>query len=60
VERLAAGWKLSEEKDIARRLSPYLVPWSDLPEAVRGRDRAAVRKIPELLAGAGFEVRKVE
>jgi ppGpp synthetase/RelA/SpoT-type nucleotidyltranferase len=60
VERLAAGWKLSEEKDISRRLTPYLVPWSELPEPIRGRDRAAVRRIPELLAGAGFEVRKLE
>jgi ppGpp synthetase/RelA/SpoT-type nucleotidyltranferase len=60
VERLATGWRLGERKDIARRISPYLVAWSDLPDSIRDYDREAVRRIPELLAREGFRVRKVE
>jgi len=60
VERLASGWRLGERKDIARRISPHLVAWSELPESIRDYDREAVRRIPELLAGKGFRVRKAE
>jgi hypothetical protein len=58
VERLASGWKPGETKDVAARISPYLVAWSDLPEPIRGYDREAVRRIPELLARVGLVARR--
>lgn len=33
--RLQEGWKLSDVKVAAQQRSPYLVPYSDLPEAVQ-------------------------
>jgi hypothetical protein len=56
-ERLREGWKLGKKKDATNKTSPYLVPWAKLPENVREWDRETVRKIPELLAGVGLEVR---
>ena len=58
VERLLAGWTLSERRDPARRRSPYLVSWSELPENIKEIDRQAVRRIPELLAGVGLSARR--
>ena len=60
AERLRKGWKLGKKKDVDKRISPYLVAWSELPENVKELDRQSVRKIPELLAGVGLVVRRVK
>lgn len=58
VERLLDGWKWGEERDVIKKTSPYLVPWSDLPDDVKEWDRETVRKIPEILARVGLEVHR--
>jgi ppGpp synthetase/RelA/SpoT-type nucleotidyltranferase len=58
AERLTSGWRWGEDKDSARRISPFLVPWSELPEKVREYDRKAVRAIPRHLEAIGLEVRR--
>ncbi|WP_082939282.1 NAD-binding protein [Mycobacterium sp. 852002-30065_SCH5024008] len=55
AERLADGWS-SGEKDIENKRTPYLVPFSDLPDDVADYDRMFVREIPALLASAGLQV----
>ncbi|MFZ0493706.1 MAG: RyR domain-containing protein, partial [Acidimicrobiia bacterium] len=56
AERLTGGWVWGDQKDVENRISPYLVPWSRLPEEIKEYDREAVRKIPELLASEGLEI----
>jgi len=60
TERFKDGWKLGKTKDVVRKISPYLVPWAELPEDVKEWDRETVRKIPEFLAKVGLEVRRVK
>jgi voltage-gated potassium channel Kch len=55
VERLAAGWRYGP-RQVGRSTSPDLVPWSELPEAVRNYDREAVRTIGPALTDAGWGV----
>ncbi len=55
-ERTAAGWQRGDTADSERRISPYLVPWADLPEQAREWNRESVREIPDLVALEGFEV----
>lgn len=43
-------------RDPERKVSPFLLPWSQLPEVLKDQDKNAVRQIPELLKLAGFEV----
>lgn len=57
-ERLLDGWKWGEKRDVAKKTSPYLVPWSELSDDVKELDRRTVRKIPEFLAKVGLEVRR--
>jgi hypothetical protein len=57
-ERLREGWKLGKKKDATNKISPYLVTWAKLPEEVREWDREVVRKIPELLAQVGLEIKR--
>lgn len=56
AERLQAGWKYGSMRDTAGKISPYLVPWEDLPESIRDYDRKAVHELPRVLATAGLEV----
>jgi hypothetical protein len=58
AERLVDGWKWGEKKDVTKKTSPYLVPWSQLPDDVKEWDRDTVRKIPEFLAKVGLEVHR--
>lgn len=58
AERLLKGWRLGKKKDAIRKISPYLMPWSELPDDVKELDRQPVRKIPQLLAQVGLEVRR--
>ena len=59
AERLLGGWTWGETRDPARRRSPYLVRWRDLPHEIQEIDRQAVRRIPDVLATVGLSVRRV-
>lgn len=59
-EREKEGWVLGSTRDVDKKISPYLIPWSELEEEVKDWDRNPVRRIPELLEIAGFEVYKLQ
>ncbi|HJX40965.1 MAG TPA: NAD-binding protein, partial [Anaerolineales bacterium] len=46
-------------KDAERKTHPSLIPWSDLSEGEKEKDRAATRAIPGLLALAGLQIYRV-
>lgn len=51
------GWTYaSGPKDPGARTHPLLVPWDDLSEEEREKDRDAVRAIPRMLARVGYEL----
>lgn len=56
AEKEAAGWTYGPVRDDARRVHPDLRPWSELSEADREKDRAAIRAIPVILADFGLHV----
>ncbi len=60
VERLAYGWTYAPEKDVTRKLSPYLVPWDALTEEIQGYDVAAITGLPAKLREAGLEIYRLE
>lgn len=43
-------------KDQQRKLTPYLLPFADLPPNIADYDRIFVRNIPAFLAAAGLQV----
>jgi hypothetical protein len=55
-ERESQGWTLGPERDDTAKRTPYLVPYADLPEAIKDYDRMPVRDMPKLLAAIGFRV----
>jgi hypothetical protein len=54
-ERRRGGWR-SGPKDVNNRKTPYLVPWEELSEDLKERDRFFIRGLPGFLAGAGFRI----
>jgi hypothetical protein len=64
-ERLLDGWVYSKERNPDKKMSPYLVPWKDLPEDEdknkdpKEWDRNAVQRLPEMLDKLGFEIYKL-
>jgi hypothetical protein len=49
AERLQKHWQLGD-RNIAKRTSPFLVPWRDLAPKWRSLDESAVAAIPSVLA----------
>jgi hypothetical protein len=56
---LRDGWRhTTGEKAPEQRLHPLLVPWEELSEPEREKDRDVVREIPLMLARAGYEMHR--
>jgi hypothetical protein len=54
-EKLRAGWR-NGPRDDEERTHPSIVPWSDLSESEREKDREQVRAIPAVLESVGYAV----
>jgi hypothetical protein len=52
------GWRWGRVKDPASKTHPLLVPWSELSEEDRDKDRAAVGGLPSMLLQGGFEIQR--
>jgi RyR domain len=58
-ERIAAGWKLAEVKNVERKETPYLLPWTQLNERfpdIAELDAVFIRAMPAILAAAGLQI----
>lgn len=55
-ERLTAGWTLGPERDHENLISPYLIPYDELPERVKEYDRDPARQLIGLVKSAGLMV----
>ena len=55
-EKRGNGWTLGDEKDNERRISPYLLPWDELPKKTRKLDEHTVKNIPSILESIGLKV----
>ena len=54
--RRRESWRHGPERDDERKLHPSLVPWAELPEEEKEKDRDPVRTLPVMLAEAGFQI----
>ncbi|MCX6580357.1 MAG: NAD-binding protein [Candidatus Aminicenantes bacterium] len=56
-DRVMDGWKFAPGiKNIRKKTSPCLIPWNELQEKEKEKDRETVRKIPAYLLKAGFQM----
>ena len=59
AERRRAGWTHGTKRDNDRKLHPDLVPWDELDEEAREKDRVMVRDLPAFLAKTGLGVERL-
>ncbi|MBN1483304.1 MAG: ATPase [Chloroflexia bacterium] len=55
-DKLQAGWEYAPVTDKQKKQHACIVPWKDLPEEEREKDRMLVKAIPRILARAGYAV----
>lgn len=56
AERFLTGWVWGTKKNVGEKISPYLVPWSELEEGIKVYDRELVLDIPIILHEGGEEI----
>lgn len=56
IERMKNDWTLGPVKDVDKKISPYLIPFSALPKEIQDYDRNAVRSIFSMLNAVGLRV----
>jgi hypothetical protein len=60
AERFISGWQYGPVRKDATFEHPSLVPWEQLSESEREKDRQAVRAIPAILQSAGYDIRRTQ
>jgi hypothetical protein len=60
VERLGFGWRYAAEKDVSKKLSPYLIPWDQVPPEIQKFDLDAISNMPKKLREVGLELYKLK
>jgi RyR domain len=59
ADRRLAGWTYGKIRDNELRRHPMLVPYDELPESEKEKDRQTVRDVPSVLRGAGLIPRRL-
>lgn len=60
-ERQVAGWRQVDgapQADPAKKTTPYMIPFDELPRHIADYDRIFVREIPTMLASAGLQIER--
>jgi class 3 adenylate cyclase/tetratricopeptide (TPR) repeat protein len=58
-DRVRHGWTYGPRRDDARKYHPLLIPWEELSEPEREKDRDTIRHLPRLIEKTGFRVRQI-
>ena len=54
--RTRNGWRYAETRDDARKLHPDMLPYAQLPEREKGKDRNTIRHYCDFAARAGYRI----
>lgn len=58
VGRIKEGWSYGEEKDNAKKTTPCMVSYSELPESEKDYDRKLVTETIKLILKFGYKIEK--
>jgi hypothetical protein len=56
ASRAIAGWRFGETQSEVERTHPCLVPWDQLSQSQREKDRLSIRRIGDVLRAAGMSL----
>lgn len=58
VGRISEGWAYGTEKDTEKKITPALVPYSELPESEKDYDRNTALETLKLIIKLGYDISK--
>lgn len=59
-ERVRKGWKFGKGRDDQQKIHDCIVPWADLSEDQREKDRSAIRALPAILARVYLKIVRLD
>jgi signal transduction histidine kinase len=59
-ERIKKGWRFSNVRDYLQKIHECIIPWEQLSEAQREKDRNAVRALPGILAKVNLKIIRLD
>ncbi len=57
--RIQEGWKYGEVRNDAKKETPCLVPYSELPENEKDYDRSTALETLKLIIKLGYDIKKI-
>ena len=57
VGRISEGWVYGTEKNTEKKITPALVPYSELPESEKDYDRNTALETLKLIVKLGYEIK---
>ena len=57
--RIAEGWTYGEVRDDAKKTTPCLVPYDELPENEKEYDRVTALQTLKLIVSMGYKIEKI-
>lgn len=58
IGRISEGWIYGKEKDTEKKITPALVPYSELPESEKDYDRNTALETLKLIVKLGYKINK--
>jgi len=55
-EKLDSGWQTGPKRDDDAKIHPSIIPYENLSEEEKEKDRSAVRNYPEMVRRAGMKI----
>lgn len=55
-EKWAFGWTYGDMKNLEKLITPYLVPWDELPPEIQAYDIDPIRTLPHTLSSMGLKI----
>ena len=52
------GWRYGPERNDEQKLHPLMVPWEELPDEQRDKDRNPMRELPRILGRVGLQIER--
>jgi len=57
-EKTSEGWNYGSDKDSDKKTNPSILPWEELPEREKEKNKKFIWDLPRLLARAGFQIER--
>lgn len=60
AEKIESGWRYGAVRDDAAKIHPSILPYAEMSEAEKEKDRSAVRNYPAMVRRAGLRIEREE